>query len=230
MQGKYRFRSVLYPRKIGRFRAASLLLAALAVGLVLSACGGGGNGELLPGATADRLSSNVDQVQESFENGNCEKAQIMVAQVTTEVDDLHQVDVRLKKALKDGAAKLSEAVSSCAVAEEEAAEAEAEEAAEAELEEQEQIETEEAEAEEEAFLEEQKEEERAEKAQEKAEKEAEQPEPPTGGEESTPPNGKAKGHEEETIPPTPEESEVTPPGGSGPGGGIGPGAEVEGGE
>ncbi len=232
MQGKYRFRSVLYPRKIGRFRAALLLLAALAVGVLLSACGGSGSGELLPDPTAAQITSNVDQVQESFENGDCEKAETVVAQVRTEFDDLHQVDVNLKKALKNGAAKLSEVVSSCGVAEEEAEAAKAQEAEKAAEEEQEQIETEEAEAEEEAFLEEQKEEEREEKAQEKAEKEAEQPEPPTGGEESGPPFGKAKGHEEEeTVPPSPEEfEEVTPPGGSGPGGGIGPGASVEGGE
>lgn len=234
MQGKYRFSSVLYPRKIGRFRAASLLLAALAVGLLLSACGGGGNGELLPGATADQITSNLDQVRESFESGDCEKAEDTVAQVSTEVDDLNKVDVELKNALKNGAAKLSEVVSSCGVAEEEAEAAKAEAAEEEAEEEQEQIEVEEAEvSEEEAFAEEQKEEEREEKAKEKAEKEAEQPKPPTGGEESTPPNGKAKGQEEETVaPPNEELEEVTPPGQGGPGagGGIGPGASVEGGQ
>jgi hypothetical protein len=232
MQGKYRFRCVLYPRKIGRVRAASLVLAALAASLLLSACGGGGNGELLPGATAERITSNLDQVRESFESGDCEKAEDAVAQVSTEVDDLNKVDVKLKTALKNGAAKLSEVVSSCGVAEEEAEAAKAE-AAEEEAEEQEQIEAEETEAaEEEAFAEEQKEEEREEKAKEKAEKQAEQPEPPTGGEESTPPNGKAKGQEEETVaPPNEEFEEVTPPGKGGPGagGGIGPGASVEGG-
>jgi hypothetical protein len=228
VQGKYRFRSVLYPRKIGRLRAASLLLAALAVGLLLSACGGGGNGELLPGATADQITSNLDQVRESYESGDCEKAKDAVAQVSTEVDGLKQVDVKLKNALKSGALKLSQVVSTCGQAEEEAEEAKTEEEAEAE---QEQIESEEAEAEEEAFAEEQKEEERNEKAQEKAEKEAEKAEPPTGGEES--PKGEAKGHEkqeEETVPPPTEEfEEVTPSeAGGGPAGGVGPGAEVEG--
>jgi hypothetical protein len=228
MQGKYRFRSVLYPRKIGRFRAASLLLAALAVGLLLSACGGGGNDELLPGATADKINSSVEQVETSFYDGDCEKAEDGVARVSTEVEGLHQVDVNLVEALKHGAAKLSEVVSSCGVKEREAEEAKAAKAEEEELEELEQTEAEEAEvAEEEAFLEEQKEEEREEKAQEKAEKEAEQPEPPTGGEESGPPNGKAKGQEEEIVPPAEEFEEVTPPAGSGPGGGIGPGASVE---
>jgi hypothetical protein len=227
VQGKYRFRSVLYPRKIGRLRAAALILAALAVGLLLSACGGG-NGKLLPRATADKINSQVDQVQESFESGNCEKAEIAVAQVSTEVDDLNKVDVELKKALKNGALKLSEVVNSCGAAEE-AEEAKAEEKAE---EEQAQIEGEEAEAEEEAFLEEQKEEERDQKAEEKAEKEAEKAEPPTGGEES--PKGEGEGNEkqeEETAPPTEELEEVTPPAaGGGPAGGVGPGAAVEGGE
>jgi membrane protein involved in colicin uptake len=229
MQGKYRFRSVLYPRKIGRVRAAALILAALAVGLLLSACGGGGNGELLPGATADQITSNLDQVQESYESGDCERAETAVAQVSTEVDDLNKVDVELKKALKNGALKLSEVVNSCGAAEE-AEEAKAEEKAE---EEQAQIEGEEAEAEEEAFLEEQKEEEREEKADEKAAKEEEKAEPPTGGEES--PKGEAKGlekQEEETVPPPTEEpEELTPPAaGGGPAGGVGPGAAVEGGE
>jgi hypothetical protein len=228
VQGKYRFISVLYPRKIGRVRAAALILAALAVGLLLSACGGGGNGELLPGPTADQITSNLDQVRESYENGDCEKAEDAVAQVSTEVDDLNKVDAKLKQALKNGALKLSVVVSSCGEAEE-AEEAKAEEETE---EEQALIEGEEAEAEEEAFAEEQKEEEREEKANEKAEKEAEKAEPPTGGEES--PKGEAKGHEkqeEETVPPPTEEfEEVTPPAGGGPAGGVGPGAAVEGGE
>jgi membrane protein involved in colicin uptake len=229
VQGKYRFRSVLYPRKIGRVRAAALILAALAVGLLLSACGGG-NGELLPGATADQITSNLDQVQESYESGDCERAETAVAQVSTEVDDLNKVDVELKKALKNGALKLSEVVNSCGAAEE-AEEAKAEEKAEEE--EQAQIEGEEAEAEEEAFLEEQKEEERDQKAEEKAEKEAEKAEPPTGGEES--PKGEGKGlekQEEETVPPPTEEpEELTPPAAGGaPAGGVGPGAAVEGGE
>jgi membrane protein involved in colicin uptake len=229
VQGKYRFRSVLYPRKIGRVRAAALLLAALAVGLLLSACGGGGNDVLLPGTTADQINSNLDQVQASYESEDCEKAEIGVAQVSTEVDDLNKVDAKLKKALKNAALKLSEVVDSCGEAEE-AEEAKAEEKAEEE--EQAQIAGEEAEAEEEAFLEEQKEEERDQKAEEKAEKEAEKAEPPTGGEES--PKGKAKGlekQEEETVPPPTESEEVTPPeAGGGPAGGVGPGAAVEGAE
>ena len=209
---------------MGRLRAASLLLAALAAGLLLSACGGS-KAQLLPGATAERIISNLDSVRDSVEEKNCEGAEAGVATVSTEVDELQKVDAKLKKALEHGALKLSEVVSSCGVAEEEA-----EEKANEEAEEQEQIESEEA-AKEEAF-EQEKEQEREEKAEEKAEKEAEETEPPTGGEESVPP-GKAKGHEkqEEVEPPSEEPAEVTPPPaeGEGPAGGIGPGATVEGG-
>jgi hypothetical protein len=212
---------------MGRFRAASLLFAALAVGVLLTACGSNSGAELLPGTTADQINSNLDLVRESVDAENCEEAEDAVAKVSTEVDELHKVDTKLKEALEQGAAKLSEVVSSCNAPEEEQ---EAEEAKVAEKEaeaEQEAFEAEEAEAEEEAFEKEQKAEAReTEKAQEKAEKEAEQPEPPGEGEES----GKGKESQEETVEP-PTEEEVTPPseGGGGGAGGIGPGAAVEGG-
>jgi hypothetical protein len=214
---------------MGRVRAASLVLAALAVGLLLAACGGGGNDELLPGATADQITSHLDQVRSSYEAGDCEQAEVGVANVSTEVDELGKVDAKLKKALRQGAAKLSEVVSTCRAQEEETEEA----AEEAEQEELAEAEAEELAAEEEkAFEKEQKveehEEKAEEKAQEKAEKEAEQP-GPDEGEES---NGKAKGHEkqEEIESPVEGEEEVTPPTtGEGPAGGIGPGAEAGGG-
>jgi hypothetical protein len=207
---------------MGRVRAASLVLAALAAGLLLVACGGGSNDELLPGTTADQITSNLDQVRASVDENDCEGAEDAVAQVSTEIDGLEKVNGELKKALKHGAAKLSEVVSSCgAKLEEEELQA----AEEAETEEQEQLE-----AEEEAFEKEQKAEEREEKEkspQERAEERTEQPGPPEEGEES---NGNAKGHEkqEETVPPSEEEQEVTPPAaGGGSAGGIGPNAAVE---
>jgi hypothetical protein len=203
---------------MGRFRAASLLLAALAAGLLLAACGSNGNGELLPGTTADQINSNLDLVRASVEEGNCEEAEDAVAEVSTEIDGLDKVNAKLKSALKEGAAKLSEVVSTCNAEEE----AEEQKAAEAEAEEQEALESQEEAAEEEAFDKEQKAEEREEKAEEKAE----QPGPPEEGEESGP-NGKAKGDEEETVEP-PSEEEVTPSEGGAPAGGIGPGAAVEG--
>jgi chemotaxis protein histidine kinase CheA len=212
---------------MGRVRAASLVLAALAVGLLLAACGGSSNDELLPGPTADQINSHLDQVRASYRAGECEKAEEGVANVSTEIDELGKVDAQLKKALRQGAAKLSDVVSTCKAQEEEKEQA-TEEAEQDELEEAEAEELAEAEAEEEKALEKaEKEEEKAEKEQEKAEKEAEQPEPPTGGEES--PNGKGKGPQEQEEIETPGEIEVTPPNpGEGPAGGIGPGAEAGG--
>jgi hypothetical protein len=213
---------------MGRLRAASLLLAALAAGLLLAACGSGGNNELLPGTTASQIESNLDQVRSNAEEGNCEAAEDAVAQVSTEIDGLQKVDKELKAALKQGAAKLSEVVGNCGAQEEEAELAKAEE--QTEEEEQANLEAEEeAAAEEEAEEKDQKAEEKAEKqaekAEEKAEKHAEQPGPSEEGEESGP-KGKAKGHEEEEI--EPEGEEVIPPTEDGGAGGIGPGAEVEG--
>ncbi|MBS1679329.1 MAG: hypothetical protein JST08_18290 [Actinobacteria bacterium] len=211
---------------MGRVRAASLVLAALAVGLLLAACGGGSSNELLPGTTADQINSNLDLVRASFAEGDCERAESGVAEVTTQVDELGKVDAELKKALSDGAAKLSEVVSTCKAKEEERAQA----AEEAELEAQAEVEAEALAAEEEAFEQEQKAEEREEKktAREKAEEHAEQP-GPGEGEES---KGKAKGHEkqEESVEPPIEGEEEVNPSGGGPAGGIGPGAAVEGGE
>jgi len=210
---------------MGRLRAASLLLAALAAGLLLAACGSNSNDELLPGTTATQIESNLDQVRSNAEEGNCEAAEDAVAQVSTEIDGLQKVDKELKAALKQGAAKLSEVVGSCGVKEEEAEQAKADE--EAEQEEQANLEAEEeVAAEEEADEKALKAEEHDKKAKEEAEKHAEQPGPSEEAEESGP-KGKAKGHEEEEIEPEGEE-EVIPPTEGGPAGGIGPGAEVEG--
>lgn len=212
---------------MGRLRAATLLLVALAAGLLLAACGSSGNGELLPGTTASQIESNLEQVRSSAEEGNCEAAEDAVAQVSTEVNGLQKVDKELKAALKQGAAKLSEVVGSCGVKEEEAAQAKEEEEQEVEEEEQAALEAEEEQAAEQEAEKDQKAQEREEKAQEKAEEHAAQPGPSEEGEESGP-KGKAKGHEEEEIEPEGEE-EVIPPTEGGAAGGIGPGAEAEGG-
>lgn len=211
---------------MGRFRAATLLFAALAAGLLLAACGSNSNGELLPGTTAKQIESNLDQVRASVAEQDCEAAEDAVAEVTTEIDELNKVNKELKKALKQGAAKLSVVVSSCGVKQEEEEQVAAEKQEETEEEERATQEAEEEEqlAEEEAETE-KKDEEKSEKAKKKAEEHAEQPGPPEEGEESGP-KGKAKGHEEEEIE-TPEE-EVIPPSEGGAAGGIGPGAEVGG--
>lgn len=217
---------------MGRPRAAAILLAALAVCFLLAACGSSDNGELLPGTTADQITSNLDLVRESNSEGNCEEAEEAVAQVIEEIDALRGVDEKLKSALEEGATKLSEVNSSCGASVEAEEQKEAEEA-QAEEQEHEQAEAEEdqeAEEEEQKVLEkEQKTEEREEKetSQEKAEEEAEQPGPPEGEEPG--PKGKAKGHEKQEEAEPPSEEEVIPPVEEGPAGGIGPGAEAGGG-
>ncbi|HWO47087.1 MAG TPA: hypothetical protein VNM41_03420 [Solirubrobacterales bacterium] len=97
---------------------AFLIGAAGAVGLV--SCGGG-NADLLPGTTADQIESNLDQVEELAAEEDCVGAEDAVAAVTAEVEELEGVDLKLKTALQEGTAKLSEVVARCdeeAVAEE----------------------------------------------------------------------------------------------------------------
>jgi polyribonucleotide nucleotidyltransferase len=215
---------------MGRLRAASLVLAALAVGLLLAACGSSSNDELLPAPTADQINSHLDQVRSSYQAGDCQKAEEGVANVSTEVDELGKVDVKLKKALRQGAAKLSEVVRTCREKEEEQQQADEEKTLEEEATAEEEA-LAEHEAEEEAFEKEQKAEEREEReeektAQEEAEEHAEQPGPEEG---EGPGKGKGPGpgEVEEIEPPVEGEEEVTPPSG-GPAGGIGPGAEAGG--
>src|ERR1700733_12385857 len=152
---------------MGRLRAATLLLAALAAGLLLAACGSSDKSELLPGTTASQIESNLDQVRSSVAKENCEAAEDAVAAVSTEIDELQKVDKELKAALKHGAAKLSEVVSSCGLKEEEAEQAKAEEEQETEEEEQAALEAEEEVLAEQEAEKELKAEERDEKAQEK---------------------------------------------------------------
>ncbi|HVD37786.1 MAG TPA: hypothetical protein VNC15_03005 [Solirubrobacterales bacterium] len=90
---------------------AFLLGTASAVGLV--SCGGGSNAQLLPGTTADQIESNLDQVAELAAAEDCVGAEDAVAEVMAEVEGLHGVDVKLKTALQEGTAKLSEVVARC---------------------------------------------------------------------------------------------------------------------
>jgi len=185
---------------------AFLLGAASTVGLV--SCGGGSDAQLLPGTTADQIESNLDQVAAQAGEGDCVGAEDAVAEVMAEVEGLQGVDVRLKTALQEGTAKLSEVVARC---EEETTGEETEPALETT------VEAEELE-EEEKKPKKDKQAEREEEAVE-GEEEAETDEghhlPPQSqgqGEE------KGKGHEEPVEP----EAEETPPSG-----GVGPSVGVE---
>jgi hypothetical protein len=200
---------------MGRFSALMLaLLLGSASAVALASCGGGSDAKLLPGTTASQIESNLEEVRQLAGDGDCIGAENAVAEVSAEVEELDEVAAKLKTALEEGTAKLSEVVGRCG---EETEEEEAEPSAQADVE-AEELEAEELEAEEKAG----KAQEKAEKQEQKEEEKAEAPEVDEG---SLPPQsegeGKAKGHEEAPVPqpePAPEEAES---------GGVGPGVGVE---
>src|SRR4051812_38560004 len=200
---------------MGRFNALMLaLILGSAVAVALASCGGGSDAKLLPGTTANQIEANLDQVKTLVESGDCVGAEDAVAEVSAEVEEVN-VAAKLKGALQEGTAKLSEVVGRC---EEEAGEEEETEPSAAADVEAEELEAEELEAEE-----------KAEKAQEKAEKqeqkeEEKKPSPEVEESEGTLPpqaEGKAKGHEEAVPPPAAEQpSEETESGGVSPSEGV----------
>lgn len=188
-------------------RLSAVLLALLLGGasaLALVSCGGGSNADLLPGTTASEIESNLDQVNQLAAEGDCIGAEDAVAEVAFEVEELQGVDRKLKAALQEGAAKLSEVVSEC----EETSE-ETEPAPETDVEGEE--------------LEEKKpkKEKPGKEAKEPAEPKEEATEPEEGPE--LPPQSNGKGEEKGKGEPAPPEAEETPPSG-----GVGPGVEAEG--
>jgi hypothetical protein len=199
--------------RLSTFLLALLLGGASAVTLV--SCGSDSDAKLLPGTTASQIESNLDQVNQLVASGDCIGAEDAVAEVAAEVEEVN-VAAKLKTALQEGTAKLSEVVSRC---EEEAGEEEeAEPSPEGDVE-AEEVEQEELEAEEKAG-------EKVEKLKEKEEKEEEKAEAPNAEEGELPPQaggeGKAKGHEVTPPPatPAPEPAEEEPSGGVGPGVGV----------
>lgn len=204
-------------------RLSALMLALLlgAAGAVaLASCGGGSDAKLLPGAKAEQIEANLDQVQALVSSHDCVGAEDAVAAVSSEVEELNEVAAKLKTALQEGTARLGEVVSRC----DEETEEEAEQAAEADVEAEEEVEGEELEAEEEKAA---KAQEKAEKQEQKVEEKAEAAEEEEG---NLPPQaegkGKAKGHEEVAPPPAAE-----PEPGPGPAevesGGVSPGVGAE---
>lgn len=191
------------------------LLFGAAGAVALSSCGGGSDAKLLPGATASQIETNLEEVRQLAAGGDCVGAEDAVGAVSAEVEELNGVAAKLKTALQQGTARLSEVVGRC----DEESEEEAEQAAEADVEAEER-ESDELEAEEE----------KAAKAQEKAEKQEQKEEEkaePAEEEGNLPPQsegkGKAKGHEE-APPPTPEPE---PAPGETESGGVSPGVGVE---
>jgi hypothetical protein len=88
--------------------------------VALSSCGGGGEADLLPGTTASQIESNLDQLKRLAAEGDCIGAEDAVDNVAAEVEELNEVDLKLKAALQEGTTKLSEVVSRCEEASEEA--------------------------------------------------------------------------------------------------------------
>jgi hypothetical protein len=176
--------------------------AASAVALV--SCGGGDGADLLPGTTADQIESNLNEVEELADEGDCIGAESAVAEVAGSVEDL-QVDRRLKAALEEGTAKLSELVGRC---EEETTTEETEPTFETDV-----------------GGEEVEDEEKKPK-KEKPEAEDKPKEPAAGGEgPELPPQANGKGEEKgsgESTPPAESPAEETPPSG-----GVGPSVGVE---
>jgi hypothetical protein len=171
--------------------------------VALASCGGGEDADLLPGTTADQIESNLTEVEELADADDCIGAESAVAEVTAQVEELEGVDLKLKAALQEGTARLSEVVGRC---EEETTEEETEPTVETDVD-----------------AEEVEDEEKPKK--EKPEKEDKAEEKPSEGSEGPdlPPQSNGKGEEkggggEDSEPP----AEETPPSG-----GVGPSVGVE---
>ncbi len=200
--------------RLATVRRPAVFALAIALGataaLALASCGGGDDAKLLPGATAQEISENLDRVKQYEEEGECVGASDAVGEVNAQVEALTGVDAKLKQALQRGTARLDEVVASC---------------------EEEEPTTEAIAPSTEATTTESTEppgqEKKREKEAKKAEKEAEKPpkeKPSPPGPPETPPT-------EPPAPTTPtEEVPPTESGGTGASGGVSPGAPVGGGE
>jgi hypothetical protein len=184
----------------------SALLLAFALGAItavgLVSCGSGNDANLLPGTTAEEIEANLDRVEQLAAEEDCFGAEDAVAEVAGEVEELDGVDVKLKAALEEGTAKLSEVVGRC---EEETTEEETEPSIESNV-----------------GAEEVEDEKKPKK--EKPEKDEEPESEPSEGEgPDLPSQANGKGEEKGGgEPPAEPEAEETPPSG-----GVGPGVGVE---
>lgn len=184
----------------------SALILAFAIGLAgavgLASCGGGSGADLLPGTTAEQIESNLDQVQQLAAEEDCIGAENAVATITAEVEELEGVDLKLKAALQEGTARLSEVVARC---DEETTSEETEPSLEPDVE---------------AEVEEEKKP-KKEKPEKEEPSESEEPAEDEGPE--LPPQSNGKGEEKGGgEPPAETEPEETPPSG-----GVGPSVGVE---
>lgn len=189
---------------MGRLSAVVIAFAlGAASAMALVACGSGGDADLLPGTAAGEIESKLDEVARLADEGDCVGAELAVADVVADVEELREVDLRLKAALQEGTAKLSEAVSRC---EEEGAE-EPEPTTESA------VEAEEVEGEKKA---------KKEKPGKEDEEQQPQEEPGEGEGQEPPPQSEGKGEEKGGGAPSeePEGEETAPAGGVGPSVGV----------
>ncbi len=80
--------------------------------LTLGACGGE-DAKLLPGETAREITANLDTVQQLSAEGDCLGAESAAQQVGEQIEALEGVDVKLKRALEEGAVRLEEVIATC---------------------------------------------------------------------------------------------------------------------
>ncbi len=83
-----------------------------AASLTLVACGGE-DAKLLPGETAREITANLDTVQQLSNEGDCLGAESAAQQVGEQIEALQGVDVKLKRALEEGAVRLEEVIAGC---------------------------------------------------------------------------------------------------------------------
>jgi hypothetical protein len=114
-----RCREILCLRLFSRLaQMPHLPLPLLAIGLTataalaLSACGGE-DAKLLPGETAREITANLDSVQQLSDEGDCLGAESAAQQVGEQIEALEGVDIKLKRALEEGAVRLEEVIAGC---------------------------------------------------------------------------------------------------------------------
>ena len=93
---------------------ASLLALGLgaASAVALVACGSE-NARLLPGTTAREIVANLETVKQLADEEDCVGAESAAGQVSEQIEELGGIDAKLKRALQQGAGRLSEVVASC---------------------------------------------------------------------------------------------------------------------
>jgi outer membrane biosynthesis protein TonB len=98
-------------RQLATFTLVIALGASAAI--ALASCGGGEDAKLLPGATAQEITENLDAVEQLAGEGECIGAANAAQEVSTQVEELGGVDAELKQSLQRGAARLNEVVAGC---------------------------------------------------------------------------------------------------------------------